>query len=68
MFNIKTSDKVPSGYIFCIKESVFGKHGGALTRKLLSVPPIVGDVGIGGGGCASGDSSRQAVSLADRWL
>lgn len=39
MFHIKTSDKVPSGCIFCIKEGALGSRRSTLTRKLLSVAP-----------------------------
>lgn len=39
MFNIKTSDKVPSGYIFCIKEGALGNKDSTLTRKLSSAAP-----------------------------
>ena len=39
MFNIKTSDKVPSGYIFCIKEGALGNSRFTLTRKLSNAAP-----------------------------
>lgn len=64
MFNIKTSDKVPSGYIFCIKEVALGNSHSTLTRKLSSaVPdcyrrPIVTDTR---GKHASGDRRRGTL-------
>lgn len=39
MFNIKTSDKVPSGYIFCIKEVALGNSHPPPTRKRWRAAP-----------------------------
>lgn len=39
MFNVKTSDKVRSGYMFCIKEGALGNSHCTLTRELSSAAP-----------------------------
>lgn len=68
MFNIKTSDKVPSGYIFCIKEGALGNSHSTLTRKLSSAAPDCyrrpGKACQGGtGGGQATEPSRQMVVI-----
>lgn len=66
MFNIKTSDKVPSGYIFCIKEGALGNSHSTLTRKLSSAAPDC--YRRPGKACQRGQEEGEPPSPADRWL
>ena len=66
MFNIKTSDKVPSGYIFCIKEGALGNRCSTLTRKLSSAAPNC--YRHPGKACQWGQEEGEPWGPADRWL
>lgn len=66
MFNIKTSDKVPSGYIFCIKEGALGNRRFTLTRKLSSAAPNC--YRRPGKASQQGQEEGEPRCLADRWL
>lgn len=67
MFNVKTSDKVPSGYIFCIKEVALGNSRLPLTRKHSSMAP---DGYRHPGSTCQGDSGRAGhrAPSAHTWM
>lgn len=64
MFNIKTSDKVPSGYMFCIKEVALGNSRCTLTRELSSTAPDC----YGRPGGKHGRGQGRGRGALDRWL